>query len=180
MSESNENDAALPVCSGSAAEAQARIAKLHKGLLGGRGPGATSEELAPFMLDRVMLAAIPAMLERELVAERTQRARGPQHVRLEHKIDQERDNLATTVTQIVDRLAPGRVIAEIKQGTRRRVETLLDIPTVPDSADGQDSNPQGSDEQRPFADPRWWRVFVTGIAVGASVVVGVAGWRRSR
>lgn len=180
MIESNENDAALPVCSGSAAEAQARIAKLQKGLLGGRGPGATSEELAPFMLDRVMLASIPAMLERELVAQRSQLARGPQHVRLEHQIDQERDNLTTTVTQIVDRLAPGRVIAEIKQGTGRRVETLLDIPTVAASANGQRATSQDSDEQRAFADRRWWRVFVAGIAVGASVVAGVAGWHRSR
>ncbi|MEO6955130.1 MAG: hypothetical protein ABI137_00170 [Antricoccus sp.] len=180
MIESNENDAASPACSGSAAEAQARIAKLQKGLLGGRGPGATSEELAPFMLDRVMLAATPTMLERELVAQRTELARGPQHVRLDHQIEQERDHLTTTVAQIVDRLAPGRVIAEIKQGTRRRVETLLDIPTVAASADGQDLIPQDSDEQRPFADPRWWRVFVIGIVVGASVVVGVAGWQRSR
>lgn len=156
-----------------ARETQARVAALRDQLLGGRGPGASREELAANMHDRVMLGAIPAMVERELVARRTQVARGRDTTAAERVIDEERTAVAATVTQILERLAPGRVATHAVAASRRRVEVLLGVP----DRRRDDAERATARNDIDFADPRWWRVLAAGAAMGAAgVAVAVASF----
>ncbi len=160
-----------PNLSSDARETQARINALRDRLLGGRGPGASSEELATNMRDRVMLGAIPAMVEREMVARRTEVARGRNTAAMQQLIDQERAAVAATVTQILERLAPGRVVTHAVAASRRRVEVLLGVPIG--RRDNAQRASEGAGNDQGFADPRWWRVFTAGAAIGAAGAIGV-------
>jgi len=49
-------------------DASARVARLRAALLTGRGPGASDQEIAEHARDRALLGAVPAPIERALVA----------------------------------------------------------------------------------------------------------------
>lgn len=165
---------------GDDAQVQARIAALRRQVLGGRGPGASSEELSVHMHERVMLGAVPAILERELVAQQTALARGRDTTAIQRVIDRERDAVVVTVSQIVDRLAPGRAVTRAIQEGRRRMAALLDMPTG-GNGDAVASRPSTVSD-RHQADLWRWRIFVIGAANGAALVVAVhtvlSRWKR--
>ena len=53
----------------------ARVAALRAAVLAGRGPGASEQEIADHTRDRPWLGAVPAPLERALVARQADRVR---------------------------------------------------------------------------------------------------------
>jgi hypothetical protein len=56
-------------------DASARVARLRAALLTGRGPGASTQEIAEHTRDRPLLGAVPAPAERALVARQAARLR---------------------------------------------------------------------------------------------------------
>lgn len=57
-------------------EVQRAVDDLRDGVLGGRGPGASADELAAHQRDRDLLGALPCASERAIVAVQTAAARG--------------------------------------------------------------------------------------------------------
>lgn len=68
---------------------QHRIRRARDGLLGGRGPGATPDEITRWQRDRPLLGAHPAPAERQEVADQAILARGKPD-ELEHLIARRR------------------------------------------------------------------------------------------
>lgn len=56
-------------------DASARVARMRATLLGGRGPGASPQEIAEHTRDRTQLGTVPAPVERALVARQGRRVR---------------------------------------------------------------------------------------------------------
>lgn len=61
-------------------DASARVARMRATLLGGRGPGASTQEIADHTRDRTWLDAVPAPVEPALVARQDRRARAGEPV----------------------------------------------------------------------------------------------------
>jgi len=65
---------------GAREDASARVAQLRAALLTGRGPGAPDHEIAEHTRDRALLGAVPAPIERALVARQGGRWRAGQPI----------------------------------------------------------------------------------------------------
>lgn len=66
----------------------ARLVELRATLLGGRGPGATTQEVADHTRNRPWLGAVPAPIERALVQRQTEHVRAGEPI-VNHRVLQE-------------------------------------------------------------------------------------------
>jgi hypothetical protein len=97
-----------------------RLVELRATLLGGRGPGASEEEVTDHTRNRSWLGAVPAPVERALVERQTQHVRAGAPIVNRRVLRQERSrSLRAALIGAVVALA-GRAIAVRFSRTRRR------------------------------------------------------------
>lgn len=88
---------------GDPGDIQHRIRQARAGLLGGRGPGATADEVSRWQRDRPMLGGQPAAAARQEVADQNILARGDPD-ELEHLIVRRRARLAASLGTLAGQL----------------------------------------------------------------------------
>lgn len=82
---------------------QHRIRQMRAGLLGGRGPGASPDEITRWQRDRPLLGAQSAAAERQRVTDEAIRARGDPEA-LQHLIVRHRAALSATLAELAEQL----------------------------------------------------------------------------
>lgn len=102
-------------------DAATRVARLHAAVLTGRGPGASDQEIAEHTRDGPLLGAVPAPIERALVARQAAHLRAGEPIacaaarRAERRV-RLRAGLAGAVTALLIR----RLAARFVRARRRR------------------------------------------------------------
>lgn len=89
---------------------QFRIRQLRTGLLSGRGPGATTDEITRWQRDRPLLVPQPVPAERQQVADQAILARGDPR-EIEHLIVRRRASLAALAGQLRGRAGTALQVA---------------------------------------------------------------------
>lgn len=89
-------------------DASARVAQLRAGLLTGRGPGASEQEIAEHTRERPLLGAVPAPVERALVTRQGRRLRAGEPItspgaRTQARRERRRAALAGAVAAMLSR-----------------------------------------------------------------------------
>ncbi|MDQ2813121.1 MAG: hypothetical protein M3Z75_14915 [Actinomycetota bacterium] len=96
-------------------DASARVARMRAALLGGRGPGASAQEIAEHTRDRTLLGAVPAPTERALVARQAGRLRAGEPItkrsaRISIRHDRRRAALSGAAAALLTRWLVHRLI----------------------------------------------------------------------